>query len=124
MSPLYDFSCRNGHTTEKRTNYSVEFITCPLCGEFAERESVYYNQSIVTETGSKPSQRAEVPRDEKRYNKQYKRFQEASAEIDYQHTKKESELGIQLPSKPLWKEARRKARRIKSGQEPPLRKGT
>jgi len=118
--PFYDYTCGNGHTTEKRAGMDVVSILCPDCGGLAHRESVYLPY-LVTETGTKDFRKAEVPRDERRHDKDYKRFQEAGAELDYQHTKRESEAGVEIPQPSLWKESIRRAKRIKAGLEAPLK---
>ena len=50
MSPLYDYSCSLGHTTESREDYETVKITCPRCGDAAYRLAVYREQGIVTES--------------------------------------------------------------------------
>lgn len=117
--PTYDFTCRVGHTTEKRAEYGTTSILCPRCGQPAQRESVYLDQYAITETGT--NRRAEVPRDEKRHDKDFKLFQEATQEVDYVHRQNEETVGHGLPSKPLWKKARRRARAIQQGHAPPVK---
>ena len=116
--PLYLFTCSCGHTTEKRTGYGEPFAPCALCGLPAKRESIYRDQYIFGETT--PKGRAAVPRDEKRYDKQFKEFQEASAEINHTVTKLEKEHGVKLKTPNYYKMGVAKAKRIKAGKEAPL----
>ena len=48
--PRYDYSCRLGHTTERREDYDTAKIKCPHCGAAAYRLAVYREQGIVTES--------------------------------------------------------------------------
>ncbi len=119
--PTYNFTCRDGHTVEKRAGISCDLIPCPICGLPAQREAVYQDQAVFTETGAKFTRRAEVPRDERRHDKDFKRFQEASQELDYTHKKNEETVGHELPSKSLWKQAKKRARAIQQGLVPPVK---
>ncbi len=116
--PIYDYSCSEGHTTEKRAGINVNLIPCPACGLPAQREAVYLDQAVFTETGAKFSRRADVPNDQRRYDKKFKLFQEASQEVDYNHKKNEESVGRELPSESLWRKAKSKARAIQRGQLP------
>ena len=57
------------------------------CGRLAKRAEVYREQYISCETGPKGGQKVEPPRDEKSYRHEFKRFQEASQEIDYAYSR-------------------------------------
>lgn len=119
--PIYNFTCKVGHTTEKRAGYEVTSILCPSCGLPAQREAIYEEQNCITETGYKYARRNEVPRDEKRHDKDFKLFQEACQEVDYVHKQNEEIMQQPLPDKPLWKKARQRARAIQQGIAPPLK---
>ncbi len=88
--PLYQFTCPVGHTTEKRvTSYEVEVISC-ACGEAASRGTVNrinfggYASTKLTEAID---------------HNDYRRFVEASSEVDYIATRYESEgATVVMPS--------------------------
>ena len=112
--PRYDYTCEQGHTTEQWGNYDLETIICPVCGEVALRQAIYLDQAIFTETGSKPSRRVEVPRDERRYDKKFKLYREASQELDYKHKKAEELVQHELPSRNLYQKGLKKAKALKA----------
>jgi len=96
--PIYDYECKNGHKTESLEGVGVESISCPLCGEPAKRLSVYpFSGKLVHAKDT--------------IGKKYKRFQEASAEIDYSCNKFESETNIKTPDLNLWKYAKQEAKK-------------
>lgn len=105
--------------TERREGYGCEVIPCPLCGEDAHRDCVAYigSQCLITETGAKNSRRAEVPRDEKRYDLGL--FQEACMERDHDHKRAEEIAQKPLPSENLWAKAKKRADKVKRGLAPP-----
>ncbi len=121
MCPLYDFTCENNHTIEARKDYGTPSIPCPECGLTAIRVEVYRDQYIFGETCAKNQRRAEVPREERRLDKDYKLFQEASAEVDYHAKREEYQTGQEPPNPKMWQRAKRKARNIKMGIEAPLK---
>ena len=96
-------------THEKKCGYEVEETGCPKCGGPAFRKSVYLT-SIVTESGPLGGRLATVPLSDRRYN--VSRFQEASQEIDYAHTKAENERGRTLEAPDLYKAGLNKARQM------------
>jgi len=51
--PLYDWSCRNGHTVEGRGGYEESSRPCGYCGETAYRHACYEEQYTRTETGGR-----------------------------------------------------------------------
>jgi hypothetical protein len=108
---LYDYRCVNGHTTEKRADRNLQHIICPECGEAANRVAVYQDQYIFGETVAKGGSRAtrEGNIKDKYGRTRVSVFQEASAEIDYAHTKAENEVGCELPHPDLYKRALRRA---------------
>ena len=120
MCPIYDFCCPEGHTTEQRAGIEIDKIPCPTCGLPAKREAVYRDQCIFGETVAKHQRRAEIPRDERRYGKEFGLFQEAAHEINYVAHKMEESTGqpVKLPN--YFKRGLRKAKRIKAGRESPL----
>ena len=113
--PLYDYRCENGHVTERKADYALEYIDCPECDAAAGRVATYQNQYIRGETVAKGSSRAtrEGNIKDKHGRTRVSVFQEASAEIDYAHTKAENEAGRELPSPKLYKKAMRRASQLK-----------
>lgn len=55
--PLYDYVCENGHRTERRADYHLEYIDCPECEAAARRVATYRSQYIIGETVRKVSGR-------------------------------------------------------------------
>lgn len=51
--PLYDYTCRLGHTEEARGGYEESSRPCGLCGEAAFRHAAYEEQYTRTETGGR-----------------------------------------------------------------------
>jgi putative FmdB family regulatory protein len=107
--PLYDYSCRNGHTVEERRGYDDDIILCPLCGDTAQRHAVYRYQSTITETGGKSYPKYNA-KDGDKYR--VSDFHEASAEIDYAAAQAERKEGkpVKVPS--MYKAGLRKAKRM------------
>jgi hypothetical protein len=114
MSPLYDFCCEKGHVTEVRAGRELQAMLCPTCGLVADRVAIYKNQYIIGETVAKgitQATRAGNIKD-KHGRTRVSLFQEASQEIDYAHRKVENEVGHELPSPPLYQEAKKRASEI------------
>lgn len=79
----------------------MEQIECPACGQPAKRQLTNrFSFSGFTRT---PVDQREVRLGE---------FQEASAEIAYKHERAEDAAGERLPKPPLWRTAKREARRL------------
>ena len=49
--PVYDYSCGDGHTVERREGYETVSINCPYCGQPSYRRAVYREQYTRTESG-------------------------------------------------------------------------
>ena len=120
MSPTYDFTCAEGHTTEKRVCIETTSIPCPDCGLPAKREAVYRDQCIFGETVAQHQRRAEVPRDERRYGEHLALFQEAASEAQHAAHKAEERTGKLVKVPNYYKRGLRKAGRIRAGLEAPL----
>ena len=118
--PIYDYTCENDHTFEARKGYDDEYAQCPECGGVAVRHSIYW-QYLITETGVKESRRAEVPHDQKRLDKGFKLFREASEEMEYKHKQAEERAGRPLETTPYWQIAKKRADAIRAGKAPPLK---
>jgi len=96
--PIYDYICESGHKTEALRGLGVETIPCPLCGQHAHRSTVYHTHHVMAKTGE-------------RMRDTYRRFQEASGEIDYTCNKFESETNATVPGLGLWQQAKKEAKK-------------
>ena len=85
--PLYTYLCDCGLNWDEYAGYNDSVITCRGCGLPAKRLQVYRDQYIHAETGPKGGRKNEAPREEKSYRKQFKEFQEASAEVDFSYSR-------------------------------------
>ena len=98
--PTYTFSCSCGRSVDKRTSMNVAAITCE-CGATARREEVY----AVNFGGF-----ARTPKDQWDFREDYRRFNEASAELEYKHDRlKDAMQKPDLKPPPLYKVAKAKA---------------
>ncbi len=97
--PLYDFRCSNGHVNEALRPPGQQTIACPLCHELASR--IY----------SRP---AAVGHQEWDTRGMFRRFSEASQELEHQ--------GYAGPSP--WRAAKDLARRMEAAGENPVAERT
>ena len=78
-------------------------LPCPSCQSPANRESVYsINFAGFTAT----------PLSERTYYQEYKDFREAGAELEYKHSRMEEAAGKPLPTRPLARIAKAKAKEL------------
>lgn len=102
--PLYQFSCPAGHLTEKRVqSYDVQVIAC-ACGEAASRGTV----NRINFGGYASTKLGEAVD-----HNDYRRFTEASAELDYTATKYESE-GAEVKTPSMFLEAKKLAPKLQA----------
>ena len=94
--PLYDYVCAHGHSVELRQPMEVAIVQCELCGEEAWRVAVHYFGF---------SGFARTPVADREYGADFKRFTEASAELDYKHGRLQESAGRPLPTPPLFRRA-------------------
>lgn len=100
--PLYQFSCPDGHVTERRVpSYDVQIIAC-ACGEAASRASV----NRINFGGYASTKLGEAVD-----HNDYRRFSEASAELDYTAAKYESE-GATVTAPSFFNEAKKIAPKL------------
>lgn len=99
--PLLTFNCDCGWQTDLLRARDCSGVPCPACGEDARRQSVY----LFGVTGFTPT-----PTDQRvvRIGK----FQEATAELEYQHSRQTAVDGSLLPTPSLWNEAKREVKRL------------
>ena len=98
--PLYDFTCEAGHTTERLLSRDTETAQCE-CGKPSTRGAVYT-------IGVSGFARAPVGQREVRMGA----FNEASAEIEYAHSRRTNVDGSRAPAPSLWKAAKAEATRL------------
>jgi hypothetical protein len=100
---LYDFRCPAGHTTEKRVNSSDVVLVHCACGLPARRSEV--NRIGVSGFAKTPGPAVD-------FHDDYRRFSEASSEIDYSASKAEKADGLAPKNSPLFKMAKAKAAKM------------
>ena len=98
--PLYSFICSEGHSTERLAPRETELIFCS-CGQPAARESVY----AIGVSGF-----ARTPIDQRPIK--LRAFQEASAELEYNHSRRTNVDGSPSKEPSLWKAAKHEANRL------------
>lgn len=98
--PLYVYGCTCGRETEALRSRGTESIAC-TCGEQAQRASVY-----ATAIGG----RQRPPVSERPVD--MRQFREASEQLAHEHARAEESAQQPLPPPPLWREAKRKAKKV------------
>lgn len=99
--PVYTFSCAAGHVSDHRAGYGTTSVSCPSCGLTAAKESVYR----IGFSGF-----ARTPASERDWSGDFKRYQEASNEIDYRKERLEDAMQQRLADPPIYRKAKAKAR--------------
>ena len=100
MTPLYEYNCPACGVFELLAKRDETEVEC-ACGEMAPRLSVYH----IGVSGF-----ARTPVDQREIK--LGAFKEASAEVEYSHSRRTNLDGSLKPSPPLWKTARREAKRL------------
>lgn len=93
--PLYTFTCPEHGSFDSREPYDTEVIHC-ACGKASGRESVYR----VNFGGF-----ASTPEGQYDFHQDYRRFREASEQLDSDVSKVERDEGVNYTS-PLFKQAK------------------
>ena len=99
--PVYTFSCTCGWQGDQRTTFDANNVCCPSCEGTATKESVY----SIRFGGF-----ASTPLDQQTYYQSFKDFKEAGAELEYAHSRAEEAAGKQLPTPPLARIAKARAK--------------
>lgn len=100
--PLFTFRCSADHETEKLAPRETEVIYC-ACGLPARRAEV--NRIGVSGFARTPGKDVDFHQD-------YRRFTEASAEIDYTAAKEEKADGLAPRNSPLFQAAKGKVAKL------------
>lgn len=106
--PLYDYRCVRGHVTESIQSVTQSVIPCAVCQSPANRMSVYVFGITKPEVDTRGM---------------FRRFQDASAEIDRAATKVEQSTGQAVKTPNFWKQAQARAQAMTAaGESPAVRK--
>ena len=101
--PLYTWRCREAHRFDALAGRGSSSSPCPQCGQPATRETVYR----IAATGF-----AQAPPWERDLRQDYRLFNEASAELEYKHSRLENAAGKPLLPPPLYRAAKAKAQKL------------
>lgn len=99
--PLYEFRCEAGHVTERLVKSREEALIYCACGLLSRRESVY--RVGMTGFARTPVNQREI---------RMGAYNEASAELEYTHSRQTNIDGSLKPAPPLWQTAKQEARRL------------
>ena len=99
--PTYHFSCGCGWQDDKRAGFDDYVIPCPACQSPASRASVY----SINVSGF-----ARTPESQRDHREDYRRFKEATAELEYKHEKmKDATQNPNLRPPPIYQTAKARA---------------
>ncbi len=99
--PMYTFNCPDHGPFDSRESYGTDVVHCP-CGKASGRQSVYrinFGGFASTKLGEAID------------HNDYRRFAEASSEMDYQATRLESE-GATVATPSFYRAAKHEARKM------------
>ena len=99
--PLYLYRCEAGHETERLVKGRNEDAIWCACGQSAQRQSVYT-------VGISGFSRAPIDQRQIKIGA----YKEASAELEYKHSRQTNVDGSERPTPPLWQTAKREAKRL------------
>lgn len=106
--PIYDYRCPRGHVTEAIQSMDRFFIVCPVCESPADRQAA--NRVAVT-----------LPEIDMRGK--FRRYEEATAEMDYAARKVEQSTGQAAQTPSYWAMAKKRANdMIARGEAPAMHK--
>lgn len=94
---IYEYTCPEGHVTEKRGGVADATSPCSACNRLARRRE--FNLPALVGATVMKEQKFRVSE-----------FQEAAAEVDYHYTKAENK-GMPVKRPDLWGAAKREARK-------------
>lgn len=102
--PIYDWKCEADHRFTKRAGYDTEVMFCD-CGLTASRQSVYrinFGGFASTTVGQAD------------FEADYRRFDEATAELAYKKERAEDSAQTRLADPPLYSAGKAKAKAMES----------
>lgn len=105
--PIYVFGCSQGHRSEVIRPVGTTENACPHCGEVCGRVYGYSMALTQPETDTRNL---------------FRRFQEASSEIDYRAGQVESRTGQDVQNPNLWRAAKARAAAMTRAGENEARK--
>ena len=106
--PLFDYRCPDGHTHELVRHRGVEEIPCPTCGKAAVRSHVH---------------RFDVRGPTVDTRGMFRRYQEASAELNHDATAIEQSTGQPVATPNYYELARARANAMVAAGEAPVLRG-
>lgn len=107
--PLYDYRCADGHVSESLQPFTRTTRPCPTCGSVAQRLAAYRTAIVTTQ-----------PVDSRGL---FRRFSEASAEMEFTASRMEQSSGERVVTPNLWAAAKQQAQAmVSAGEAPALRK--
>ena len=95
--PIFDFCCDGGHTSERLISAEIRTVVCG-CGRVASRNGVNRGIGIVGPTTDTRGM--------------FRRFQEATADIDHAATRIEAQTGRAVETPDFWGAAKARAAAI------------
>ena len=108
--PIYDFVCQGGHESEAKAGYETASLPCPVCGQPAERQSVYATSFSI-------AGRASVPFDQRRIN--LTKFMDAATDLDHHHKRAEERYQRKIDSPAYFREGVKRAKEVMAGKRAP-----
>lgn len=117
MCPLYEFVCTDGHVTEALRSSGVTSIPC-ACGQVAQRRG--FNRVSATigaeadwSSPVRDGTRIRPPVSERKIK--MREFNEATAQLSYEHARIEDSMQRVLAPPPLARTAIRRAQQLMAG---------
>ncbi len=101
--PLYDYVCPFGHRTELIRPQTIMAVICPTCRTAATRGTVH---------------RFAVTSPEADTRGMFRRYQEATHEIDYHAGQIEASVGHAIPTPNYWAAAKARGKEMVKAGEP------
>lgn len=103
--PLYEYACASAHVTEAIRPAECRAIFCPRCGGPADRA---------------PAHRVAITRPEVDTRGMFRRYQEATAEMDHAASSIEQQTGQTVETPRLWSTAKAIASAMNAAGENPF----
>lgn len=88
---------------------TTDVIPCPVCGQAAERESVYL---FAVASSGLPTQGG-IHSDERKIRQRYRDYREASHEIDFAYKQREKDVGHEIEAPSYYQIGKARAAKLK-----------